>query len=80
MARKQNWLKALPIVLLGMRDVPNKSGFTLSTAVTGTTLLIPKPFINKSYQGFNSDTVRELASEMFKLDFAKLSEGRLHSV
>ena len=40
MARKQNWLKALPIVLLGMRNVPNESGFTPSTAVTGTTLLI----------------------------------------
>ena len=42
MARKQSWLEALPIVLLGIRNMPNDQGFSPVAAVTGTQLLLPK--------------------------------------
>ena len=41
MARKQAWIDALPIVLLGIRSIPNESGFSPFTALTGSDLLLP---------------------------------------
>ena len=80
MARKQNWLKALPIVLLSLRNIPTEAGFTPSTAVTGSSVLYPRPLVdNTTEDNFTSSTVRELAVEMSKINFDKLSEGRLHS-
>ena len=41
MARKQEWLQALPVVMLGIRALPNDSGLSPFTAVTGSQLLFP---------------------------------------
>ena len=43
MSRKQNWLDALPIVLLGMWNIPNEDGDSSAIAVTGTHFLLPQP-------------------------------------
>lgn len=80
-ARKQNWIDALPIVLLGMRNTPLEQGYSPAVAVTGTPLLVPRPMINRNDgSNFTSETVQRLAQEMAKIDFRQLSEGRLHSV
>ena len=41
-ARSQEWLRALPVVLLGLRAMPAKSGFSAFTAVTGAQVLFPR--------------------------------------
>ena len=46
-ARKEDWLQALPVVLLSIRNIPNESGFSPFTAVTGTSLLFPRPLISQ---------------------------------
>lgn len=79
-ARKQSWLDSLPVVLLGLRALPNESGFSPATAVTGTSLLCPRPLITNEQQEFTSETVKKLAIEMSKFDFMKASEGVHHSV
>lgn len=45
MARKQNWINALPIVLLGNRNVPNEDNISPAIAVTRTQVLFPKLLI-----------------------------------
>lgn len=81
MARKQNWLTALPIVLLGLRNIPNEDGYSPSLAVTGTSFLLPRQMLDTETQlEFTSDKVRKLATEMYKLDMQKLSQSFLHSI
>ena len=46
MTRKQSWLDALPIILLGIRNMPNVQGFFPATAIIGTQLFLPKPIID----------------------------------
>ena len=67
MSRKQNWLDALPIVLLGKRNIPNEDGVSPAIATTGTHFLLPQPIISStSGQSFSSSSTL-------------LSEGRLHT-
>lgn len=81
-ARKENWLQALPIVLLGIRITPKESGFSPFSAVTGSSLLFPRPLIvnpgEVTGETFNSSQVRALATEMAKLDFAEFAHGKHH--
>ena len=79
MARKQSWLDALPIVLLGIRNMPNDQGFSPAAAVTGTQLLLPKLIMDKEDPDLHGDDIRKIAKEMRKLDMALLSEGQLHT-
>lgn len=82
MSRKQEWLQALPIVLLGMRNAVNESGYSPFTAVTGTSLFYPRPMIENKFPddySFNNEEIRTLANEMSKIDFENLSRGNLHS-
>ena len=78
-ARRESWLDALPVVLLGIRSIPNESGFSPFTALTGSNLLLPKPIINDDQSPLSHDAVKKIASEMTKLDFQELSNGRIHS-
>ena len=48
MSRKQNWLDALPIILLGMRNIPKEDGVSPAIAVTGTHFLLPQPIISST--------------------------------
>ena len=63
-ARKQAWLTALPIVLLGIRNTVNDSGFSPANAVTGCNLLLPRPMIFPTVTEATHDQVKELAEAM----------------
>ena len=79
-ARKQEWITALPIVLLGLRCIPNSSGFSPFTAVTGSLLLSPQTLIQHDNKlQFNNKFIQELSKRMSELDFSRLTEGELHS-
>lgn len=82
MSRKQNWIDALPIVLLGLRNMPNESGYSPSVAVTGTSLLLPYPLIlqDREEPTFSNDSIKQLCKEMSTFDFNSCSYGRHHSV
>ena len=47
-ARKQSWLQALPVVLLGLRAMPNDTGYSSFTAVTGTQVMFPRCAVEKT--------------------------------
>ena len=79
MARKQEWLQALPVVMLGIRALPNDSGLSPFTAVTGSQLLFPRIAVDGGTSSSRHDFVRELARRMNELDFHSMSEGRSHS-
>ena len=81
-ARKESWLSALPIVLLGIRITPNESTYSPFTAVTGSNAQIPRLLLD-SNQDTNIEAsispVKELAEEMLKFDTSNCSKGHLHS-
>lgn len=80
MARKENWLQALPVVLLGIRSIPNDSGYSPFTAVTGSPMLIPRPLIAaETTSSFSNSSIQKLAEEMRRLDTDRLSQGRFSS-
>ena len=72
-ARKQSWLDALPVVLVGIRGTPNETSYSPFTAVTGATFLLPQPMIadENNYQP-RSEDIKALAQEMQTLDIARL--------
>ena len=79
-ARGQDWLKSLPVVLLGIRAMPNESGSSPFTAVTGSMLLCPKLCLEGQAPPRSSFRfIRELAQHMTELDFATASLGTDHS-
>ena len=83
-ARKETWLSALPIVLLGIRNVPNESGYSPFTAVTGTKGLLPQLLIddddhNNVNMNLNQSKINELVNEMKKIDLSELSNSHIHS-
>jgi len=80
-ARKQSWLDALPIVLLGIRSIPNESGYSPFTALTGNQPLMPRLIVSaENKPPLTHNEVRNIAHEMSLLDLQKLSDGRIHSV
>ena len=82
MARKESWLRALPVVLLGMRITPTESGFAPFSAVTGSSILFPRLLIvnpaERKDEMLSSSQIRALATEMAKLDFAEFAQGKHH--
>ena len=79
-SRKESWLTALPVVLMGIRGTPNESEYSPFNAVTGASMLLPQQFINADNSNqFNNDDIRKLAVEMSKIDVDVLSAGRIHS-
>lgn len=82
-SRKENWLTALPIVLLGIRNTLNENGISPFNAVTGTSLLIPKLMVENNSTDtseFNTKEMQELAEEMGRLDVKELDSGNNHSL
>ena len=77
-SRRQEWLRALPVVLLGLRAMPNESGFSPFTAVTGTQVLLPRRAIQGEGVPVGHKFIRNLARHMSELDFVTLSQGRHH--
>lgn len=81
-AKNKSWLSSLPVILLGLRSIPNESGYSPFTAVTGTSVLLPQIMIDyKSNNDVDSsnDEINRLISDMAKLDLSALSSGKIHS-
>ena len=78
-ARKQSWLDALPIVLMGIRSAPNASGYSPFTALTGDAFLLPQPLIAKNFTEYSNEHIKRLAEEMNKVDFELLHPEISHS-
>ena len=78
-ARKQSWLQSLPVVLLGIRAMPNDSGYSSFTAVTGTQLLFPRGAVERVGVPVGQRFIRELAKHMSEIDFVSLSQGHHHA-
>jgi len=74
-ARGGDWIQELPLVLLGLRAIPNEDGLSPFTTVTGTSLLLPS--LN-STRGTDIEFVKTLSKQMAELDFSTLSGGRCH--
>ena len=77
-ARGDQWLSALPIVLLGVRCIPGESNFSPFTAVTGTTILAPNACFDTSSTRKQIDFINTLAKNMQSIDFSRLSRGVHH--
>lgn len=81
MARGENWLSALPLVMLGVRLLPAESGFSPFTAMTGSSLLCPRILIDgkSGTSRLQNDFVRDLCSRMSEIDFCRISGPSNHS-
>ena len=79
--RKEDWLIALPSVLLALRCLPNENGICPFTAVTGTTPLTPHSFFSSHTHSplKQSEAVQRLAECMSDIDFCSLSQGIHHT-
>ena len=78
-SRKQSWLQAYPIVLLSLRMRTNDTGYSPFNAVTGSHLFLPRVSIEPLEDEYIPERIRKLCSEMTKIDFQELSEGRHHT-
>ena len=63
-ARKENWIDALPSVLLGMRITPLENGYSPTQLVYGTQILTPSPIITLERREFDSNYIRDLQKMM----------------
>ena len=76
--RKQSWLQSLPIVLYGMRSIPNENGFSPFSAVTGSYMNMPR-ILKSSESNFSSEQVSSLAKCMREINFEEFSFGKHHN-
>jgi len=74
-ARGSNWIEDLPIVLLGIRCIPNENGLAPFTAVTGQCLLTPHSVASEPTVSTNLEFIQRLAKTMKEVDFALFSHG-----
>ena len=82
-ARKENWFTSLPVVLFGIRSIPNDSGVSPFSALTGSQMLMPKLLLEENNDvnehEFNHKCIRELRKEMLHFDISRMSESRPYS-
>ena len=80
-ARKDEWLISLPIIMLALRCIPNETGFSPFTAVTGTTLLTPHTCFSSNTPNAQqqSEFISKLAKHMKQIDFSSHSKGFHHT-
>lgn len=78
-ARNGDWLLNLPIVLMGIRCVPNSSGSSPFEMLTGSQMLVPRTTVSPDVN-INStvDFVEKLTKNFKEVDFATLSQGVIH--
>lgn len=79
-ARGENWLSSLPVVLLGIRSLPNDSGYSPFTALTGSIPLLPHTMFSSKTTNERSrhKYIQTLAQSMQQIDFHTLSFGSHH--
>ena len=70
MARGEEWLIALPTVLLGLRCIPNASGYSPYFALTGINPLIPNIMTNAQTSRDFGSFLSKFQNEMRKFDYA----------
>ena len=81
-ARPDDWLVALPSVLLALRCLPNEHGICPFTAVTGASPLMPHQFFSPSSTRSalrTPELVLRQAQCMSDIDFPSLSKGVHHT-
>ena len=78
-ARKEDWLIALPSVMLALRCIPNEHGICPFTAVTGSSPLMPHSYFSHSSFIHSPQKlhtfVHKLSECMSDIDFRSLSMG-----
>ena len=75
MSRKQNWLDALPIVLIGLRNTPLENGYSPSYLVTGNHLMMPKVIFDNESRNYHK-SIEYLAGELCNLDFSVKNKSK----
>lgn len=70
MTHKNSWLIALPTVLMGLRAIPNESGYSPFYALTGKMPLLPKMLLNRTPNNKeeNKEFIDSFARNMRVLD------------
>ena len=85
MARKQNWIDALPAVLLGMKITPLDNGYSPAEMVFGKQLLMPYPLISHDDRQFDDahiqklqEMMRDINTQIETADKRKLRNSNAH--
>ena len=66
---KSDWLRALPIVLFGIRIKPGENGISALSATTGLDVLIPNSIVNSQFEKLSFEYIRQLKSHLDLLVF-----------
>ena len=66
---KSNWLRALPIVLFGIRIKPDENGISALSATTGLDVLIPNSIVSSKLEKLSFEFIRQLRSHLDLLVF-----------
>jgi len=74
-AKGPNWLQHLPVILLGIRCLPNEHGVAPFTALTGQTLLTPHVVSSTPTQQSDIEFVKQLSRSMQQIDFSLIAQG-----
>ena len=69
MSAKSDWLRALPIVLFGIRMKPDENGISALSATTGLDVLIPNSIVNSQLEKLSFEYIRQLQSHLDLLVF-----------
>jgi len=80
-SRKKQWLQSLPVVLMALRCIPNDSGISPFTAVTGSPIMIPPVAVSSSNTKELHEFTRTLAKrfEETTFDFSSPSQRQSSS-
>ena len=79
--KDESWIRALPMVLLGIRMTPNESGYAPFTAVTGSYINIPRIITSKEEQPngeLDDNTIKNIIRIMKNINFHEMSQGIHH--
>lgn len=66
-------MPSLPFVLLGLRMIPNESGYSLFTAVTGIQLLFPCIPVDQQSVKSQHNFIQTLARNVQHIDFLSVN-------
>ena len=80
-AKEITWIRALPMILFGLRMTPNENGYSPFTAVTGSYMNIPRILTGKDENPsgeLNETQIKELIRCMRSINFQELSQGIHH--
>ena len=76
---RSDWLRALPIVLFGIRIKPDENGISALSATTGLDDLFPNAIVNDKLEKLPSEYIRQLQSHLECLVFPSERKRRSSS-